>query len=81
MATEMIVTYECRQCGSELVVTESRLPRLSPIYCCGTEVIEISSGEKRAAKPKKASAKKIVKKQPKKKAVKKVKSAAKKKIS
>lgn len=33
-----IVTYECTQCGSEVVVTESLGTQLSPIYCCGIEL-------------------------------------------
>lgn len=74
-----IVTYECTQCGSEVVVTESLESRLSPIYCCGIEVAEISSAAKKPAKAKKKPAKKATKKVAKKKVAKK--SSAKKKKS
>ena len=42
-----IVTYECEQCGSEIVVTETGETLLSPIYCCGVTVTEVSSVEKK----------------------------------
>jgi hypothetical protein len=78
MAKAIVVTYECKQCGSEIVVTSTGEPRLSPIYCCGMEVSEVSFVEK---KPKKKAAKKVTKKVSKKKTAKKKKSAAKKKAS
>lgn len=75
-----IVTYECEECGTEVVVTETGGTSLRPIYCCGLEITEISSvpkpgaAKKRtAAKPAKASAKvakKVVKKVAKKKTAK-----------
>jgi hypothetical protein len=71
-----IITYECEQCGSEIVVTESLGTQLSPIYCCGIGVTEVSSAEKKPAKPKKKAVKKVTKKVAKKK-----KPAAKKKTS
>lgn len=74
-----IVTYECTQCGSEVVVTESLESRLSPIYCCGLEVTEVSSAAKKPAKAKKKTTKKVTKKVAKKKVAKK--SSAKKKKS
>lgn len=58
MAKATIVTYECEQCGSEIVVTSTGESQLSPIYCCGVEVTELSSVEKKPAKPKKKPAKK-----------------------
>jgi len=61
MATARIITYECEQCGSEIIVTSTGETRLSPIFCCGIEVGEISSGVKKSAAPKK-KAKKSVKK-------------------
>jgi len=57
-----IVTYKCRQCGSEIVVTEALGTQLSPIYCCGMEVLEVASAEKKPSKPKKKAAKKVAKK-------------------
>ena len=71
-----IITYECEQCGSEIVVTESLGTQLSPIYCCGIGVTEVSVAQKKFAKPKKKAMKKVTKKVTKKK-----KPAAKKKIS
>ncbi|MBM4141517.1 MAG: hypothetical protein FJ242_08585 [Nitrospira sp.] len=64
-----IVTYECTQCGSEVVVTESLGTQLSPIYCCGIEVTEVSTAKKKQAKPKKKAAKKVTKKVAKKKKI------------
>ena len=77
MAKAMIVTYECEQCGTEVVVTETGETMLSPIYCCGMEVTEISSVEKKPVKPKKKAAKKVAKKR----VAKRKKPAAKKKAS
>ncbi len=58
-----IVTFECEQCGSEIVVTATGETRLSPIYCCNIEVTEVSSVQQKQAKPKKiAAAKKVAKK-------------------
>jgi hypothetical protein len=78
MAKAIVLTYECKQCGSEIVVTSTGETQLSPIYCCGLEVSEVSSVEK---KPKKRAAKKIAKKVSKKKPAKKKKTGAKKKAS
>ena len=77
MAQATVVTYECELCGSEVIVTSTGESRLSPIYCCGMEVTQISTLKK---KPKKA-AQKGTKKVSKKKTVKKKKPAAKKKSS
>jgi hypothetical protein len=77
-----IVTYECEQCGSEIIVTETGETQLSPIYCCGITVTEVSAVGKKPAAPKKKAAKKVVKKAVKKtvkKTVAKKKPAAKKK--
>jgi hypothetical protein len=57
-----VITYECTQCGSEVVVTESLESELSPIYCCGIEVAEIAAKEKKPARPKKRAVKKVAKK-------------------
>lgn len=62
MVKGTIITYECKQCGSEIVVTETGETQLSPIYCCGAEVIEVTSVEKKSTKPKKKIAKTVVKK-------------------
>ena len=53
-----VITYECTQCGTEVVVTEALEMGLSPIYCCGFEVTEISSLDKKAPKSKKKTVKK-----------------------
>ena len=57
-----IVTYECEQCGSEIVVTETGETLLSPIYCCGVTVTEVSSVEKKQGKVERKPAKKVTKK-------------------
>jgi hypothetical protein len=77
MAKAMVVTYECEQCGTDVVVTRTGETMLSPIYCCGMEVTEISSVEKKPVKPKKKAAKKVAKK----KVAKRKKPAAKKRAS
>jgi hypothetical protein len=79
-----IVTYECEQCGSEIIVTEAGETRLSPIYCCGITVTQVSAVGKKPAAPKKKVAKKVVKKavkKPVKKTVAKKKSTSRKKTS
>jgi len=76
MAKAMIVTYECEQCGTDVVVTTTGETMLSPIYCCGMEVTEISSVEKKPVKPKKKAAKKVAKKVAKKRVAKRKKPAA-----
>ena len=81
MAQATVVTYECELCGSEVIVTDTGESRLSPIYCCGMEVTQISSVKKKPKKAPKKTAKKGTKKVPKKKTVKKKKPAAKKKSS
>jgi len=81
MVKARILTYECEQCGSEIIVTPSGETQLSPIYCCGIKVREISSEAKKPAMPKKKTAKKAAKKVPAKKVVAKKKPAAKKKAS
>jgi len=43
-----VVTYECEQCGTEVVVTENLETDLRPIYCCGIEVTEISAEEEKS---------------------------------
>lgn len=40
MAKTKTVTYECRRCGTEIVVTSIGTGELSPLYCCGVETIE-----------------------------------------
>ena len=78
MTRARTVTYECTECGSEIVVTATGETQLSPIYCCDIEVIETTSIEKKQTRPEKKTAKKITKKIAKKKVAKK-KSVAKKK--
>jgi len=75
-----VITYNCDVCGSEIVVSEAGDAQLSPIYCCGIEVTELSSVQKKQTKPKKKAAQKVTKKITKKKIAKKT-SASKKKRS
>jgi hypothetical protein len=77
MAKARVITYECEQCGSEIVVTPTGETILSPIYCCGLEVAEISSVKKKPSRAVKSTLKKTAKK----KAAVKKKPAAKKKAS
>jgi hypothetical protein len=80
MAKTRIITYDCEQCGSEIVVTSTGESQLSPLYCCGLEVSEVSSAQKKkVAKPAKKAAPKVTKKTVKKKVTAKKKPAAKKK--
>jgi hypothetical protein len=78
MARMRVVTFECRECGSEVVVTATGEVELSPIYCCGIEVAETTSGVGRQAKPKKQITKKTAKKTGAKKATRKKKASPKK---
>jgi len=77
-----MVTYECDECGCEIIVTEMPETELNPIYCCGMEVAEVSSA---AGKPGEKTVKKTTKKVAKKVAAKKVasrkKPSAKKKVA
>lgn len=77
MAKAVVVNYECEQCGSEVIVTRTGETMLSPIYCCGMQVTEVSSVEKKPVKPKKKAVKKVAKKR----VAKRKKPAAKKKAS
>jgi len=54
-----VVTYECDECGCEIVVSETAATELNPIYCCGMEVTEVFSA---ARKPAKRTVKKATKK-------------------
>jgi hypothetical protein len=60
VATERVITFECEQCGTEVVVNAAGEMELSPIYCCGLMVTEVPSQQKKAAKTKKKVAKKPV---------------------
>jgi hypothetical protein len=62
MATEKMITYECTECGSEVVVTSTGDIEISPIYCCGIEVIEVPSIIKKQTKTKKPVGKQVTKK-------------------
>ena len=63
-----VVTYECNECGCAIVVKEMPDTDLEPIYCCGMEVAEVSSPQKKlASKTKKAEKKGTKKVTPKKK--------------
>ena len=64
-----VVTYECDECGCEIVVSETAATELNPIYCCGMEVTEVFSA---ARKPAKRTVKKATKKVAKKVTAKKV---------
>lgn len=79
MAKARIVTYECKKCGSEIVVKETGESVLAPIYCCGVAVAEVTSAERKQTKPKKKTAKTVKKKIVKKKVTKTKKTLTKKK--
>jgi len=80
MAKAVMITYECNRCGTEVVVSPAEGGQLSPIYCCGIAVTEISSVEKKPARPKK-TVKKVAKRVSKKKTTQKKKPTAKKKTA
>ena len=79
MAIARTINYECTECGSEVVVTATGEIEISPIYCCGVEVIETSSSGKKQTKPKKQGEKKAIKKMAHKKVTQKKRPSAKKK--
>jgi hypothetical protein len=58
MGKTKAVTYECEKCGSEIVVTSTGDGELSPIYCCGIEVTEITIPGGKSVSPKKKQSKK-----------------------
>lgn len=58
MARTRTITYECEQCGSDIVVTSTGEGQLSPIYCCGIQVTEIAKKRKSTARQKKQAVKK-----------------------
>jgi hypothetical protein len=60
MATKRVMTFECEQCGTEVVVNAAGDMELSPIYCCGVMVAEVPSRQKKSVKAKKKVAKKPV---------------------
>lgn len=77
MGNTKVITYECEQCGSEVVVTSTGEGQMSPIYCCGIEVKKIGSTKKKPAKSKKKAPVKGSKKAGKKKVAAKKKTAKK----
>ena len=81
MAKAMMVTYECSRCGTEISVSPALGAQLSPIYCCGMAVTEVSSVGKASAKTKRKAVKKVARKVSKKKVAQVKKPAAKKKTS
>ncbi len=44
-----MATYECRKCGTKVVVTETHAANLQPIYCCGMEVAEVDTVRRQLA--------------------------------
>ncbi len=40
---DIMATYECRKCGTKVVVTETGGTNLQPIYCCGMEVSRVAA--------------------------------------
>lgn len=81
MAKGVMISYECDRCGTEVVVSPGLGAQLSPIYCCGMRLTEISSVAKTPVKAKKKTIKKVAKKVSKKKVASKKKTAARKKTS
>ncbi len=62
-----VITYECKECGCEIIVSGFHESHLRPIYCCGTEVekVSVSKGTaktKTAKRPPVKTAGKAVKK-------------------
>ncbi len=49
MAMAKVITYECKECGCEIIVSGSHETHLRPIYCCGIEVVKIPSASKGTA--------------------------------
>jgi hypothetical protein len=54
-----VITYECKECGCEIVVSGSHETHLRPIYCCGVEVAKISPASKGTV-AKKTTEKKVI---------------------
>ncbi len=44
-----VITYGCKKCGCEIIVSGSHETHLRPIYCCGVEVTKKSSSAKGTA--------------------------------
>ncbi len=59
-----VITYECKECGCEIIVSGSHETHLRPIYCCGVEVAKKSTSAKAvtAKKTKERKAAKTTKK-------------------
>ncbi len=57
MARARTITYECEQCGSDIIVTSTGEGQLSPIYCCGVQVTEITTAATSSARQKKQKTK------------------------
>jgi len=81
MAKATFITYECEECGSEIIVTPTGEMQLSPIYCCGFEVKEVAPVAKKAPAQKMKAVKKAVAKVSKKKPAPKKNTVTKKKAS
>jgi len=62
MARLKIVNFECEECGSEVIVTATGEIQLSPIYCCGVALTEMTPRVSNQTKPKKKITKKTTKK-------------------
>ncbi len=43
-----VITYECKECGCEIIVSGSHESHLRPIYCCGTEVEKVPASKRTA---------------------------------
>ncbi len=54
MARTKTITYECEQCGTDIIVTSTGEGQLSPIYCCGVRVTETTTKKSAATSGKKA---------------------------
>ena len=37
-----VITYGCRKCGCEIIISGADESQMRPIYCCGSEVAGIS---------------------------------------
>ncbi len=45
-----VITYGCKECGCEIIVSGSHESHLRPIFCCGVEVVKISPASKETSK-------------------------------
>lgn len=52
-----VITYGCKECGCEIIVSGSHETHLRPIFCCGVEVTKIAPAAQKTASEKSAAKK------------------------